>query len=209
MGIEDRLCPRHLPIIAKTTIHFSENAVTQSRIFCLHLIKLHPNSGILARKGEKDRTYFIRKASHDYLRHSDQNASQLRDGKQKFLTVLGTESNFVKRHFMGGGQMKVKPWNTQSTKTVAFLQLLCDFWFVFVFSMSIVLKGHSLPSLEPSSHWPINSGNGKRPRCSREVLSMWEGSRGSTCREHNQPDDEMSGHPTRFPDLLFWQIEGE
>lgn len=115
MGIEDSLCPRHLPIIAHTTIHFSQNAVTQLRISCLHLIKLHPNSGILARKGEKDRTYFIRKASHDYLRHSEQNALQLGDRKQTFLTVLGTEIEFVKTHFMGeknawafgNGQMEV------------------------------------------------------------------------------------------------------
>lgn len=100
MGIEDSLCPRQLPIIAQTTIHFSQKAVTQLRISCLHLIKLHSNSG--TRKGEKDRTYFIRKASHDYLRHSDQNASRLEDKKQKFLTVLGTETDFVKTHFMGG-----------------------------------------------------------------------------------------------------------
>lgn len=158
MGIEDSLCPRHLPIIAQTTIHFSQNAVTQLRISCLHLIKLHPNSGILARKGEKDRTYFIRKASHDYLRHSDQNTSQLGDRKQKFLTVLRTETDFVKTHFMGkkkhcmranGGQQ----WNTQSTETVkmlAFLQFQCDFWFVFC--ISIVLKVYSFPSLVPSSH---------------------------------------------------------
>lgn len=133
---------------------------------------------------------------------------------KSFWQFWGLKPTLLRDISWGGGvitqeQMKVKPWNTQSTKTVAFLQLLCDFWFVFVFFMSIVLKGHSLPSLEPSSHWPINSENSKRPRCSCEVLSMWEGWRGSTCREHNQPDDEMSGHPTRFPDLLLWQIEGE
>lgn len=106
MGIEDCLCPRHLPIIAQTTIHFSQNAVTQLRISCLHLIKLHPNSGILTRKGEKDRTYFIRKASQDYLRHSDHNALQHGDRKQKFLTVLETEREF-KTNFNAWEQMEV------------------------------------------------------------------------------------------------------
>lgn len=215
VGIEDSLCPRHLPIIAQTTIHFSQNPVTQLRILCLHLIKLHPNSGILARQGEKDRTYFIRKASHDYLRHSDQNASQLGDRKQKFFDSFGSwDRPPPHTHFVWGKKKNCmrangnKQWNTQCWNCLLFYSSSMTFGFFLFFFIFIVLKVYSFPSLVPSSHWPINSENNERPRCSREVLSVWEVWRGWTCREHNQPDDKMSGHPTGFPNLLVWQIEG-
>lgn len=43
----------------------------------------------------------------------------------------------------------------------------------------------------------------------RCCVPVWEVWRGRTCGKHNQPDDKMSDHPTGFPDLLVWQIEGE
>lgn len=66
VGIEDSLCPRHLPITAHSTITppTPEKAVTQSVIFCLHPIKLQLNSQIqesLEGKGGEGQSVFYLK----------------------------------------------------------------------------------------------------------------------------------------------------
>lgn len=61
VGIEDSLCPRHLPIIARSTITFPKSCHTISYLLppsdqiTVELTK----SGILGRKGEKEGAYFI------------------------------------------------------------------------------------------------------------------------------------------------------
>lgn len=129
--------------------------------------------------------------------------------ENKSLTVLGTETEFVKRHLMEE-KLHESKWKSIMERGVLKL-LFCSssmtfgLFFLFLLSWRCILF---FLSLVPSSHWSINSENNERPRCSREVLSVWEVWRGWTCRGYNQPDDKMSGHPTGFPDLTAWQIEG-
>lgn len=114
MGIEDSLCPRHLPIITHTTIHFSQNAVTVAYL-------LPPSDQITSkfRNSCKERgegqNLFYQKGVSRLLASFRPQCFTGGDRKQTFLTVLGTEIEFVKTHFMGGknarafgnGQMEV------------------------------------------------------------------------------------------------------
>lgn len=85
----------------------------------------------------------------------------------------------------------------------------CFFCFFLFFSIAVLSSLVCILDVQFSLTHKLQKNVKGPDAVARCCVPVWEVWRGWTCGKHNQPDDKMSDHPTGFPDLLVWQIEGE